>query len=32
MTGGQSTLRLHFDDGGSQTCGLYFDDGGGWNN
>ncbi len=28
MTGGWSTLRLHFDDGGCQTCGLHFDDGG----
>jgi len=27
MTGGWSTLRLHFDDGGCQTCGLHFDDG-----
>jgi hypothetical protein len=28
MTGGASTLRLHFDDGGCQTCGLHIDDGG----
>jgi len=26
MTGGWSTLCLHFDDGGCQTDGLHFDD------